>query len=196
MAGIAGVIGIVLLDQLVKFLIVTNLDLSAVATVIPGVLSLMRVHNYGVSFSMLEGVSSYLLAGVSIAVAAVMAALLKGRVIRMPVQRWAFICVIGGALSNAIDRLFSGYVVDMFRFDFVTFGIFNVADVFIIGGSLAFVIHWLVSDHRAARPKRAPRGSSGTFWERDTEPFQTDAGDPGDEAPHVLDYPEGRDDDA
>jgi signal peptidase II len=38
-------------------------------------------------------------------------------------------------MGNAIDRAFYGYVVDMFRTDFMNFAIFNVADIFIcIGG--------------------------------------------------------------
>lgn len=197
MAGIAVAIGIILLDQLVKFLIVTHMDLGAVATVIPGVLSLKRVHNYGISFSMLEGVNGSVLAGVSIAIAAVLTVLLKKRIIHRPIQRWAFICIIGGALSNAIDRQFSGYVVDMFRFDFVTFGIFNVADMFIIGGSITFVVHWLLSDHRAARPRRTPRGSEGSFWERDEPELpHADARDPDGGDPHFPDCQKGCDDDA
>jgi len=197
MAGIEVAIGIILLDQLVKFLIVTHMDLDAVATVIPGVLSLKRVHNYGISFSMLEGVSGSVLAGVSIVIVVVLMVLLNKRIIHRPVQRWALICIIGGALSNAIDRQFSGYVLDMFRFDFVTFGIFNVADIFIIGGSITFVVHWLLSDHRAARPRRTPRGSEGSFWERDEpEPLHADTGDPDYGDPHFLDYLKGRDDDA
>lgn len=197
MAGIAVAIGIILLDQLMKLLIATHMDLGAVATVIPGVLSLKRIHNYGISFSMLEGVSGFVLAGVSIAIAVGLMMLLNKRIILRPVQRWAFICIIGGALSNAIDRLFFGYVVDMFRFDFITFGIFNVADMFIIGGSITFIVHWLLSDFRAARPRRTPRGSEGSFWERDElEPPHGYAGEPGGGDPHFLDDLKGRDDDA
>jgi len=204
MAGILLTIAVILFDQAIKYIVVNNLNLYQVINVIPGALSLMRIHNYGISFSMLQGISSIFLAGVSIAIVLVMAVMLKTRFIKHSVQRWAFVCVIGGALSNAIDRLFVGYVVDMFRLDFVTFGIFNVADIFIVGGSITFVVHWFICDYRtsrAARPgKRERRNREGTFWELKDDHPREDAAIPKDwnkTGGHSLeDYLEGRDENA
>jgi signal peptidase II len=48
--------------------------------------------------------------------------------------------IISGALGNFIDRLRFGYVVDMFEFRFMTFPVFNVADICLVFGTIAFVI--------------------------------------------------------
>ena len=49
--------------------------------------------------------------------------------------------VIAGGVSNLLDRVFRGYVVDFINInDFINFAIFNVADIFIVVGviGLAF----------------------------------------------------------
>lgn len=47
--------------------------------------------------------------------------------------------VLAGSVSNAIDRLLYGCVVDYFRLPVGNFPIFNLADVFIVVGIIAFL---------------------------------------------------------
>ena len=47
--------------------------------------------------------------------------------------------ILGGSISNGIDRLVQGYVVDFIDFHFWLFQIFNVADMAIVGGMLVVV---------------------------------------------------------
>jgi signal peptidase II len=47
--------------------------------------------------------------------------------------------ILGGSVSNGIDRLVSGSVVDFIDFHFWLFQIFNVADMAIVGGMLVVV---------------------------------------------------------
>ena len=51
-----------------------------------------------------------------------------------PLSRVGAMLVMGGALSNMVDRFLNGYVVDMIEFLFVQFPIFNVADTAITVG--------------------------------------------------------------
>jgi len=44
--------------------------------------------------------------------------------------------MLGGAVGNMIDRLFTGYVVDMIEVLFIDFAIFNVADAALTVGCL------------------------------------------------------------
>ena len=44
--------------------------------------------------------------------------------------------MLGGAVGNLIDRVFLGYVVDMVEVLFVSFAIFNVADMFLTIGCI------------------------------------------------------------
>ena len=48
-------------------------------------------------------------------------------------------CILGGSISNGVDRLVQGYVVDFIDFHFWLFQIFNVADMGIVGGMLVIV---------------------------------------------------------
>jgi signal peptidase II len=52
--------------------------------------------------------------------------------------------ILGGALANLIDRAFFGYVADFFEFEFVSFAIFNVADIFITVGAVVFCLWYLI----------------------------------------------------
>ena len=46
-----------------------------------------------------------------------------------------------GAIGNCIDRVFLGYVVDMFKLEFVNFAVFNIADAVLVVSCLMFVIY-------------------------------------------------------
>ena len=48
---------------------------------------------------------------------------------------------LGGGLGNIIDRVFRGYVVDLFATDFIQFPVFNVADCFITCGAIGLLVH-------------------------------------------------------
>jgi signal peptidase II len=52
--------------------------------------------------------------------------------------------VIGGAISNAIDRLLHGAVADFFLFHVGGFEwyVFNLADVWIVAGAIGLVLAW------------------------------------------------------
>ena len=56
-------------------------------------------------------------------------------------ERWCIAAVYGGGLGNVIDRVWRGYVVDMFQTEFMDFAIFNVADIFITCGCILLMIH-------------------------------------------------------
>ena len=48
--------------------------------------------------------------------------------------------IIAGGLGNFIDRLRQGFVVDMFKFDFINFAVFNVADTYLTFGVLIMLL--------------------------------------------------------
>ena len=57
---------------------------------------------------------------------------------------WCAVMALAGAVGNCIDRALYGYVVDMFKVEFMDFAVFNVADVFLVVACLAFVIYLIV----------------------------------------------------
>ena len=54
--------------------------------------------------------------------------------------------ILGGALSNLIDRVFLGGVRDFIYLKFINFAIFNVADMAVSLGAITFCILYFIHD--------------------------------------------------
>ena len=110
---------------------------------IPGVVELTRVHNYGAAWSSFSGMRWLLIAVTSLIVLAVAWALLR-RVVRHPLGVAAGCLIISGGLGNILDRVRLGYVVDMLETTFMDFPVFNVADCFITCGCAVLMVSLLL----------------------------------------------------
>ena len=51
--------------------------------------------------------------------------------------------IISGGLGNILDRARLGYVVDMFNFQFMSYPVFNVADICIVSGAMLGAVYYL-----------------------------------------------------
>ena len=84
---------------------------------------------------------------------------LRRNVVHGKVGRWSVVLVLAGAIGNCIDRILSGYVVDMFNFLFVRFAVFNLADIFIVVAGIALCLHVIFyrgdGSEGAPAPKKA-----------------------------------------
>ena len=58
--------------------------------------------------------------------------------------------ILAGAWGNAIDRLIRGYVVDYFEFTFFSWPVFNVADIYVVVGTvlLAVLLIFVIKDEK------------------------------------------------
>lgn len=132
---------VIILDQAVKFWVSDTLFGTDVVRFIPGVLSLVNVHNDGAAFSFLSGQGAriYFIVATGIFVILVIIALATN-FIRGKFSRWCLVLVAAGGLGNMIDRVIYGYVQDMFKVELFNFAIFNVADVFITLGAIFFAL--------------------------------------------------------
>ena len=128
-------------DQAVKFLVVGTMQLGDTAAFLPPLLRLARVHNYGAAWSSFSGARWLLI----ILTAAGMCALawLLAKIVRHPLGQWSLAIIIGGGIGNLIDRVRLGYVVDMLETMFMDFPVFNVADVFVVCGTVCALIYYL-----------------------------------------------------
>ena len=149
LASIAVLVGI---DRVTKLWTVANLTFKVPHEVIPNVFYLTYDVNDGAAYSILSGKRWFLIA-VSVAAFAAWAYILIKQMIRHPLGYAAYVLVAAGALGNFIDRVFdpNGYVIDMFDFRLINFGIFNVADVFIVAGTILTVIYVLFLHDKAAQ---------------------------------------------
>lgn len=119
--------------------------------VIPGLFSYVLVWNTGISYGLLGSVPTWAL-GVLMAVAIVALAIWWWRS-DMPLVRAGLALCIGGALSNALDRLLYGAVADFFSVHWFPY-VFNVADAMITAGVLLLILDVL----GIGRPKAPSTG--------------------------------------
>lgn len=130
------------LDQWVKFDISATLPLGETRPLLPGLVELRTVHNYGAAWSSFSGARWLLAAVTSLIVLAILTVLVR-RVVRHPLGVLAGCLIISGGLGNILDRVRLGYVVDMFHFQFFpSYPVFNVADMCIVSGCVLGLIYY------------------------------------------------------
>ena len=134
---------LVVVDQLVKFLVRANIPLGEGVPFIPHILQLTYYQNTGAAFSIFEQ-HTWILTLISAAASVLLIVLLAKRTFNHPFAMVSLALVLAGAVGNLIDRLFLGYVTDMFQTLFMNFPIFNVADICIVCGGIAFCVYFLL----------------------------------------------------
>ena len=128
-------------DQATKYMALTRLKPVGSVTFIDGFMDFTFVENRGAAFGILDG-KVWLLLIMAVAICVVIiAAMLK-----MPDTReykwlkWSLMLILAGAVGNVADRLFRGYVVDFFEFTFIKWPVFNMADIYVVIGTIAMAI--------------------------------------------------------
>ena len=142
MIGALAAAALLALDQWVKHWITVNLPLGESMPVLPGLVELRTVHNYGAAWSSFSG-QRWLLIGVTSVIVAAVAFLLVRRIVRHPLGVTACALILSGGLGNILDRVRLGYVVDMFNFQFMTYPVFNVADICVVCGAILGAVYYL-----------------------------------------------------
>lgn len=112
-----------------------------------GVVHLTHYHNTGMAFSLLEGARWFflVLTGLMLALAVVVVA---KKWLTHPLALTAVTMIAGGGVGNMIDRALYGAVVDMIEVEFMNFAIFNVADCFVVVGTILLAIWALFLDRK------------------------------------------------
>lgn len=133
--------GVLLLDQLTKFWVVTHLPEGEVVPVLGWLLQWHFVRNPGAAFSLASGstwIFTILAFGVGVAI------IWFSR--RIQSRLWALFLglLLGGTLGNLTDRLFrepgfpQGHVVDFIATPWLLPAIYNVADIAIVSSMVIF----------------------------------------------------------
>lgn len=144
---------VLILDQLSKAWISTNMVSHDIRPIIDGIVRLRYTENTGAAFGLFQGGTGVLsISAIAIIAAIVLSATRMGN--RNPMLMLALGLVLGGALGNLTDRLRLGYVRDFIeayglRIDLggttYTFPVFNVADSAITIGVLLIMAILLFS---------------------------------------------------
>lgn len=160
------VVLVLIADQALKYWVSLNIDLNTgEQALIPGFIKLVNIHNSGAAFGLLGGGGwRWVFVVVALVFAVVVVYALKRNLIHGKLGRWAAVGVLAGSIGNCIDRVAYGYVVDMFKFEFLgdsrLNAIFNVADVFISCCGVLFCLYIIFGGEN----------SLAAAWEEDGEP--------------------------
>ena len=148
---------VIIADQWLKYWVAGNIVLNTgMKELIPGVLSLVNIHNEGAAFGFMSGGNAriYFIIICAVFTIAVIVALATN-FISGSLGRWSAVFIMAGGIGNCIDRILYGYVQDMFKVEFFNFPIFNVADIAITVFCFVFILYILFGgEGRSARSRR------------------------------------------
>ncbi|MBR5540322.1 MAG: signal peptidase II [Clostridia bacterium] len=131
---------LVSIDQLTKWLAVLCLKNAGITELIPKVLGFAYVENEGAAFGILQGQRFLFLIITGVVMAAILALLLFGKFRKYRLFNISATLIVAGGLGNFIDRLIHGYVVDFIKVLFFEFPVFNVADCYVVIGSVLLLV--------------------------------------------------------
>lgn len=134
--GIVIAVVIILLDQLTKILMI-NKQL----TIIPNLLEFTYTENTGVAFGIANS-KIFLIILLSILILGIIVKFIKETQTDKNILLSLYFIIAGG-ISNLIDRIFRGYVIDFIDINILNFPNFNIADICITLG--VFVLIFIIA---------------------------------------------------
>ncbi|MGI6527234.1 MAG: signal peptidase II [Caldicoprobacterales bacterium] len=139
------IVFITIADQITKYISVQYLKPLKTVPVWEGIFSLTYVENRGAAFGILQNLRWFLIVLPLLIIAAVIVYLVIHRKESL-LTRICLAAILGGAIGNLIDRIFLGYVVDMFQATFIEFPVFNVADIAVVCGTIILAFQLLFQE--------------------------------------------------
>ena len=123
----------VFVDQLSKYLIVSNFDLNTGKSVISSFFSIAYIRNTGAAWGVFSN-GTVVLAILSIVFLFFIVKYIFDLKEISKIDVFSYGLLIGGIIGNLIDRVVRNYVIDFLSFKFFSynFPIFNIADCFIV----------------------------------------------------------------
>ena len=137
-------------DQLTKHLVASRLALDEDTRVL-GPLSIHHVQNSGIAFGLFSSATPIVIVLTGLAVAWMLAFFARSGA-RHPLLPVSLGLVIGGSLSNLIDRVRLGHVTDFLDLRF--WPAFNLADSFIVVGVAILLATLVAADREPRGPRR------------------------------------------
>ncbi|MCR8745311.1 signal peptidase II [Romboutsia lituseburensis] len=132
------------IDQLSKVWALKSLKEIESIPVVQNVFHLTYVENRGAAFGMLQNNQTIF---IIVALAASIFGLYYLHTKKVNILgKTGIILIISGAIGNLIDRVRLGFVVDYFDFRFIWEYVFNIADVFVVVGTIMLCIYIIFFD--------------------------------------------------
>ncbi|WP_025641019.1 signal peptidase II [Schnuerera ultunensis] len=133
------VVLIIVLDQISKFAAVKYLKGKSPYVIVENFFQLCYVENFGAAFGILQNRKVFFILITSVVILSIVFFLVKYSHSINQYLKFGLIMLLGGAIGNFIDRIRLGYVVDFISFKLgkgYDFPVFNVADMFIVVGTI------------------------------------------------------------
>ena len=139
-------------DQLTKVFVSPRLALGDAVEIL-GPFAIHHVRNTGIAFGLFAGSTTIVIVLTAVAIGALVIFFARsGR--RHPLLPVAVGLVLGGSISNLVDRLRLGYVTDFLDFDY--WPAFNLADTFIVVGVGLLFLSFVAADRSSAAVGTSP----------------------------------------
>ncbi|MEA4972792.1 Lipoprotein signal peptidase [bioreactor metagenome] len=156
---------LVIIDQIAKYMALTKLKPIGNITFIKGFMDFTFVENRGAAFGILNG-QTWLLLLLAIAICVILIVVIR----KLPhtrdydYLRASFVLILAGAVGNIIDRVARGYVTDFFEFTFFSFPVFNMADIYVVVGTIAmaFIVLFVIKEEKDVKEKDNMKDKSET----------------------------------
>lgn len=131
------IIAIIVTDQFTKYLAETQLAQVRSMPLWENVFHLTYSKNTGAAFSILRNKQSILIIVTLLVMVFLAFYLFKSIQSHEPwALNLALAMILGGGIGNLVDRVRLNYVIDFFDFTLINYPIFNVADCFIVLGTV------------------------------------------------------------
>lgn len=144
-------------DQIIKQLVVKNISIGEIIEAIKiggnKIFSLTHVRNPGAAWSIMQG-KTWLLVILPVIMCLIAIVYLYKIRKGSKIEIISIAMFVAGGLGNLIDRIRIKEVVDYIKCDFITFPIFNLADICVTLGAIIFCINYIVSESRSNKNKK------------------------------------------
>lgn len=146
------IIFLIALGQLIKQIIVKNIDSSKI--IIDDFLKLSFIKNTGGAFG-LGNNHIWIFILLNIVIITVILIFTQRKKELSKLEFIGYILLLSGGTGNLIDRIFRGYVVDYIDInDFMNYPVFNLEDILIVVGIIITLIYLIKKDCRGRGPRR------------------------------------------
>ena len=133
------ILGLICLDQLSKILAIKYIVNVGSIPIIKNIFHLTYVENRGAAFGMFQNNQMFFVLIALVACLVGIYYLYKKKLNLL--GKISIMFIVSGAIGNLIDRVRLGYVVDYFDFRVFWSYVFNLADVFVVVGTILLCIY-------------------------------------------------------
>ena len=160
------IIVLIALDLVTKHIVQVKIALGESVSFLPGIMDFTFTLNKGAAWSMFSSLeNATIVLGIVSVVFAVLCLVVnyfikKGKNL---LYYFGFCLTLAGTLGNAYDRIFLGAVRDFLKTTFISFPIFNIADMCLVVGLILICVWYLILAFKSDAKNQKDDVTQGNF---------------------------------